>query len=192
LRKLTRPEAPDCLHSNAVKWTDDYIKNRANDPKYKFNWRDNACYQAIRNALTHITQQHCAFCDGPIGSESRETVEHFKPKSQFPELAFAWDNLFPCCDLCQSIKLEQFDEALLKPDALEYIFHDYFTVNYHTGEIEPSHHADATAQHRAKITLSMYGLNVPKRKTMRLREWRFYSNESNPHIDDFNYRFFLE
>jgi len=49
-----------------------------------------------------MTQAHCAFCDGQIGAESRETVEHFRPKGLFPELAYAWDNLFPCCDLCQS------------------------------------------------------------------------------------------
>ena len=192
MRKLTRTAAPDCLQCNAVKWADDYVKSRANNPKLKFSWRDNVCYQAIRSALTRMTQQHCAFCDGPIGSESRKTVEHFRPKSQFPELAFAWDNLFPCCDVCQSIKREQYDEALLKPDALDYIFHHYFTVNYHTGEIEPSPHADATAQHRAKITLGLYGLNAPERKTMRLREWQFYSYDPNQHIDDFNYRYFLE
>ena len=80
----------------------------------------------------------------------------------------------------------------LKPDSPEYFFHHFFTVNYHTGEIEPSAHADENAQYRANITLKLYGLNAPKRKTMRLREWRFYSNESNPHIDDFNYRYFLE
>ncbi len=139
-----------------------------------------------------MTQQHCAFCDGPIGSESRETVEHFRPKSQFPELAYAWDNLFPCCDLCQNNKLEKFDEALLKPDGQDYIFQQYFIVNYHTGEIEPSPQADQAEQQRAKITLEIYGLNLANRKTMRLREWRFYTNEANPIIDDYHYRYFLE
>ncbi len=175
-----------------MKWADDYVKSRANNPKFKFSWRDNVCYQAIRSALTQMTQERCAFCDGPIGSESRETVEHFKPKRRFPQLAYAWDNLFPCCDKCQSFKLDQFDEAILKPDALDYIFHHYFTVNYHTGDIEPSPHVNENAQHRAKITLEIYGLNASKRKTMRLREWRNYTNEPNPHIDDFNYRYFLE
>ena len=192
MRKLTRTESPECLQQNATNWTADFFtQTRAKNASHRFSWRSDTCYQAIRNSLAVMTQEHCAFCDGPIGSESRETVEHFKPKSRFPELAYAWDNLLPCCDKCQSVKLEQFDEALLKPDALDYIFHHYFTVNYHTGDIEPSPHVDENAQHRAKTTLELYGLNAPKRKTMRLREWRFYSNDSNPEIDDFYYRFFL-
>jgi len=192
LRKLTRTAEPACLQKNMGIWTTQFVEARAKNPTHKFSWRNPSCYQAIRQSLADMTQQHCAFCDGPIGSESRETVEHFRPKSQFPELAYAWDNLFPCCDMCQSFKLERFDEALLKPDTLEYVFHHYFTVNYHTGEIEPSPRADAIAQHRVLITLKLYGLNVPKRKTMRLREWRFYSNEQTPNIDDYNYRYFLE
>ena len=77
-----------------------------------------------------MTQRHCAFCDGPLGIESRETVEHFRPKSKFPELAFAWENLFPCCDVCQSHKGERFDLHLLKPDDDDYHFERYFVVNF--------------------------------------------------------------
>lgn len=139
-----------------------------------------------------MTQQHCAFCDGLLGLTSRETVEHFRPKKTFPKLAYAWDNLFPCCDLCQSIKLERFDEALLKPDTEDYAFNNYFTVNYHTGKIELSSRSDLDAQAKARITLELYGLNTKERMIARTREMECFSRAEVPCVDDYNYRFFLE
>lgn len=139
-----------------------------------------------------MTQMHCAFCDGRIGTVSKKTVEHFRPKSRFPELAYDWENLFPCCDQCQSQKLEKFDEALLKPDAEEYRFEDYFIRNYKSGTLEPLPNASQAARQRAEITLVLYGLNLPERNRERIREWEHFLRDPHPHLDDYNYRFFLE
>ena len=192
MRKLTRTAAPKCLQDHATNWTDEFVKKIANNPSHKFSWRNSACYQAIRQTLVSMTQRHCAFCDGLLGLTSRETVEHFRPKKIFPELAYAWDNLFPCCDLCQSIKLERFDEALLKADTEDYAFNNYFTVNYHTGEIEVSSRSDPNAQAKARITLELYGLNTKDRMKARIREMECFSRAETPYIDDYNYRYFLE
>lgn len=192
MRKLIRTEAPVCLQNNAANWNAEFVSARIIKPTHKFSWRNTVCYNAIRQALVSMTQQHCAFCDGPIGSESRETVEHFRPKRKFPELAYDWDNLFPCCDMCQSTKLEQFDEALLKPDLPDYFFHHYFIVNYRTGEIEPAENADESAKQRAQTTIELYGLKLEKRNIMRLRELQHYMRDPNPQIDDYNYRYFLD
>ena len=139
-----------------------------------------------------MTNMHCAFCDGQLGVVSQETIEHFRPKSKYPTLAYHWDNLFPCCNLCQSIKKERFDEALLKPDDINYAFYDFFTVNYHNGEITPSSHANLAAQTRAHKTIELFGLNTEARKEARKRELRHFSEALVPCIDDYNYRFFLE
>lgn len=139
-----------------------------------------------------MTQSHCAFCDGSTGLESRETVEHFRPKSQFPELAYVWHNLFPCCDRCQSLKREQFDELLLKPDEVGYRFENHFLLNYKTGELAPLPHVDVERQRCAEITIRMYGLNLPERMKARLRERRAFDSDPDPCLDDYNYRFFLE
>lgn len=183
---------PPCLRQNSFMWTEDFVKARVDNPAHRFSWRSKPCYQAMRASLVDMTQKHCAFCDGGLGVTSRETVEHFRPKKTFPEQAYAWDNLFPCCDLCQSTKQERFDEALLKPDAEDYAFHEYFTVNYHTGDIEASPRANPAAQERAKITIDLYGLNMPERKKARIRELECFAVLQEPCIDDFNYRYFLE
>ena len=115
--RLTRGPCPECLQRSSASWTSDYRAGRQKDPTFRFSWRQAACYTAIRSALLEMSQFHCAFCDGPLGRESRETVDHFRPKSCFPELAYAWENLFTSCDMCQSSKREQFEELLLRPNS---------------------------------------------------------------------------
>jgi len=146
----------------------------------------------MRNELFAMTRNHCAFCDGPVDLESRATVEHFRPKSQFPELAYAWQNLFPCCDKCQANKRENFDERLLKPDDELYTFSRYFICNYRNGEPEPAPEAEQTDSERVVETIRLYGLNSPFRKTARKREWENFRRHEAPDIDEFHYRFFLE
>ncbi len=192
MRKLTRPQQPDCLEVNAAEWTRDFVTARQQNPKHSFSWRNQDCYHAIRHRLSEMTKVHCAFCDGRIGTESRETVEHFRPKSQFPALAYQWDNLFPCCDMCQSQKREQFEEGLLKPDDSAFTFGRYFVANYKTGELTPSPHANQEMQQRAEITIRIYGLNLPDRNKARKRELEQFARDPEPFLDDYNYRFFLD
>lgn len=192
MRKIDRPQQPECLESHATKWTETFVTARQQDPKYKFRWPQQDCYQAVRKQLSEMTQGHCAFCDGRIGTESRETVEHFRPKSRFPSLAYQWDNLFPCCDMCQSQKREQFEEGLLKPDDTEFAFNSYFIANYKTGEIAPSPYADEQDRHRAETTIRIYGLDLPARNIARRRERECFDRDLEPVLDDYNYRFFLD
>lgn len=193
MRKVERSAQPDCLRDNAGVWAQEYVAAREKNAKHKFTWRNDGCYQTIRRTLTDMTQHHCAFCDGLIGAESRETIEHFRPKSNFPALAYQWDNLFPCCDVCQSQKLEKFDDGLLKPDTAEYAFNRYFICNYETGELQANPQASETDQARANRTLNLYGLNLPQRQASRQRELKQYSRRDEVDlIDDFSYRYFLE
>ena len=191
MHKMERPAPPDCLSASWLGWTEDFVAARKLDSKHPFSWRSQTCYQEIRRQLSIMTQAHCAFCDGPIGVESRKTVDHFRPKSTFPEFVYEWNNLFPCCDMCQSNKLEEFDPALLKPDEREYAFDKYFVANFKTGEVEPSPHSDENARQQANVTIRIYGLNLPARKKARKREWESYLRDSAATLDDYNYRFFL-
>jgi uncharacterized protein (TIGR02646 family) len=189
LRKLVRLSQPQHLEANASDWTATFVAGRAADPKFAFNWRSQTCYREIKQQLLQITQGHCAYCDGPLGTESRETVDHFRPKAQFPDLAYDWDNLFPCCDKCQSVKREQFDAALLKPDDPDYFFEHYFLVNYKTGELASL--PDANVYPAVQVTLQIFGLNSPSRNKARIREREQFDRDPSPILDDYNYRFFL-
>ncbi len=160
----------------------------------KLRWRSSgACYQAIQIALGNANQEHCAFCDGGLYVESLCTVEHFRPKSTHPELTYAWQNLFPACNGCQSAKGSKFDEALLKPDDEDYDFAKYFQLNYLSGEIEPLESASQADQVRADVTIRMYGLNKYAILSGRKHERKHWvSREPSERVlDDFRFRYFI-
>ena len=160
----------------------------------KLDWRScGSCYDAIQNVLGNASQEHCAFCDGKLGIESKSTVEHFRPKSKFPALVYSWHNLFPACDVCQSAKGQKFDEALLKPDDASYAFANYFQINLLSGAIEPLESANPAAQFSAKVTIDMYQLNKPQRMRSRKHELKHWllTDPTNRVLDEFSYRYFI-
>jgi uncharacterized protein (TIGR02646 family) len=119
-----------------------------------------------------MTAGHCAYCDGyELGESSRETIDHFRPKSRFPELAFAWQNLFPACDSCQLAKRD-FHEQLLKPDEEGYEFARYFVLNFKTGDLEPNPGALPEEQQKAQNTIALLSLNRAPLARGRLRAAR--------------------
>ncbi len=191
-----RPACPDhlteCWEALGLR----YEAAKKANPKYKFYWFTTFRYEETRELLLAMTKNHCAFCDGgDLGAMSRETLEHFRPKSrpEFHRLAYQWENLYPCCDRCQSEKHEQYDDALLIADAVGYAFEDYFIADYSTGEILPNPLASAVNQSRADKTIELYGLNIDVRKTIRKKELKHYlqRNPDTSILDDFSYRYFL-
>lgn len=193
--KFIRDEIPPHLDACWEKLTQKFIAAKARNPKYKFSWYAPFQYDYTLSLLFEMTQGHCAFCDGgDIGAESRRTIEHFYPKSEYKELAYQWTNLYPCCDQCQSQKLERFDPHLLAPDSNGYHFDDYFTVNYRTGAIEPSGFANAENQYQARVTIEHYGLDLEERRKARQKELkRYQQRDRDTDIkDDFSYRYFLD
>jgi len=191
-----RPVCPDYLTECWEALGLRYEAAKQKDPKYKFVWFADFQYDLTRELLLAMTNNYCAFCDGgDLGAMSRETLEHFRPKSrpEFHRLAYQWENLYPCCDRCQSEKLEKYDDALLIADEAGYAFDDYFIADYSTGEILPNPLASSVKQYRAEKTIELYGLNVDVRATIRKKELKRYL-QRDPHTDilaDFSYRYFL-
>lgn len=196
MRKLTRIDAPECLQKNSSRWTKNYLNRIQKNSKANFTWPSNSA-KPIRERLAEMTRLRCAFCDEGLLTSSPNTIEHFRPKHSgaFPELAYTWENLFPCCFQCQLNKRDQFDDRLLNPDADDYSFDRYYIFNSRTGEIEISPMANLIDQERARITCDFYGLNSTERQTARwneFRKWEKCRDSGEFTLDDFNYRFFLE
>ncbi|MBP7997817.1 MAG: TIGR02646 family protein [Chloroflexi bacterium] len=40
----------------------------------------------------------CAYCESPVDGASYQHVEHFRPQSIYPKLAYEWDNLLLVCE----------------------------------------------------------------------------------------------
>ncbi|MBK7504839.1 MAG: hypothetical protein IPI52_07115 [Bacteroidetes bacterium] len=140
----------------------------------KQSWQSKGdLYFAIRNSLKTISLSHCNFCDGfPLNITSKETVEHYYPKKQYPEKVYEWGNLFYCCDKCQSLSNKIIFELTLKPDDLDYSFNRYFYFNPLDGEIKVKENLDLNNYEIANNYLKRYGINhSPERKQARIREY---------------------
>jgi uncharacterized protein (TIGR02646 family) len=198
MRPQCREAAPDFLARNWEAWGLEWELIRQGGKPAAWNWRQHAGEKVNHQLLPPLKQQareHCSFCDCfPVSPPSNETIEHFRPKSRFPRLAWQWENLFFCCDFCQGKKREQWDEALLSPDEPGYRFADYFYVDLTNGRIEirPDLATDPEKHHRAECTLRIYGLNAGGHLARRLAEQERRSALPDWDIDKFAYRDFLE
>lgn len=193
MMKMERTDPPDFLRKHCRVWAREFAEKREANPGYNFQWKTWKG-RRVNERLAEEFGSHCAFCDSyPLGRSSHKSIEHFRPKADYPLLVYAWPNLFPCCDVCQSTKGREFDRKLLKPDTKDYRFDRYFVLNYKTGKIETNPGASQREQERAGITIEMYGLNRFGRPHSRLIERKKYQGVSEQElcIDDFSYRFFL-
>lgn len=58
----------------------------------------------VRNALIKSSFGKCAFCECIPSEGGNVEIEHFKPKSIYPDLTFEWINFLPSCRKCNSSK----------------------------------------------------------------------------------------
>ena len=197
MMRQIREEEPEALKANGKKWTEAWLAKRQRGSAFQWpQWKKAPLNEVLVVILGRQIAEHCSFCDCfPVKPPSRSTVEHFKPKSddRFAHLAFAWENLFYCCDCCQSAKREDFDEALLKPDVDGYDFARYFICDFRRGEIKPNPKASPEDQARAEATCRIYGLNEnghPARRQLAMRVWR-ESNKETRRLEERPYRYYL-
>ncbi|MBF0473005.1 MAG: hypothetical protein HQK93_04640 [Nitrospirae bacterium] len=190
MRKIFRTKIPDFLKVNYEEWGREYKEKRNEDKRFKFYWHSK--YEDIIDLLALMTNDHCSFYDGfELGAQSRKTIEHFRPKSVFPLLAYDWYNLFLSCDACQSAKRENFEEGLLKPDVDGYSFSRYFIMNY-DGSIDINKKASLEDQKRAEITIRLYKLNRIELKKSRKSQLKYFIKCNDLEINDMPYRFMFE
>lgn len=102
---------PSMLVQNKYKWTEELKNNIAKYGDYEkiplsiknamwVHYR----HHDIKEKLFASSHQKCAFCEAKPAESGNIEVEHFKPKSLYPELAFEWDNFLPVCRKCNDSK----------------------------------------------------------------------------------------
>ncbi len=193
MRKFHRAAEPSCLAENWERWGANWERRRAADGGARFDWPSVAgepLNQIILPTLKAQTQEHCSFCDNFVSPPGIDTIEHFRPKTEFPQEAYHWPNLYFCCPFCQQQKRDQFHEALLAPDHLEYEFERFFRWDYTSGDLLVNPQASAADQERAALTIRIYGLNQ-RHPALRRRELRRRARCLDEPVDEFAYRDFL-
>ncbi|QQZ58984.1 HNH endonuclease [Paenibacillus sonchi] len=94
--KIERTLRPMQLTDEKVReLTLEYIQNNKNV------WNQ----EYIKNALLFMSHNKCVFCECILGEESKYIeVEHFHPKSLYPEEVLKWSNLLSICKRCNGLK----------------------------------------------------------------------------------------
>lgn len=196
MEKIERTHAPPWLKEKSIEWGNEWAQKYKKNKKSVFRWRNNKKkgYKDLIKELSTITKAHCSYCDVQPMGRIPETIDHFRPKSIFPELAYEWSNLFLCCGNCQK-RGEKFDEKLLKPDDTSYDFEKYFDIDWLTGEIIPNKSAKANDIQRALVTIKLFKLNKNGKPKDRIKELEHYEKLAKYYQDlnlvDFSYRFFI-
>jgi len=107
--KLTRPPAPEELTEEKIAELTEEFKRSG-----KRVWAENY----IKEALLAISNNKCCYCECrlEVNSEYME-IEHFHPKSKYPDRVVMWDNLLPCCKRCNSSKSDHdtYKEPVINP-----------------------------------------------------------------------------
>ena len=193
MRRFERTPEPDFLADRWERWGLEWEDRRTQNPAAQFHWHEIAgekVNQKLLPLLKAQTQAHCSFCDAfPVSPPSIDTIEHFRPKTTFPRDAYRWANLYFCCMHCQQ-KGDEFDEALLCPDAADYEFERYFRWDFTTGELKVNELALAEDQHRAALTITIYQLNQGHTT---LRRLALKNRATNPQgsLDELPYRHYV-
>lgn len=117
---------------------------------------DSAAVDDVRGRLDEMFADTCCYCEAAVAPD----IEHFQPKTRYPDRMFAWDNLLRACKNCNFEKsdTDPMDAVgnrwLLDPtqDNPE----DHFTWDLTTGEPIYKGWVAGTA-HRAEDTLAVTG-----------------------------------
>ncbi len=191
----TRGPEPDLLARRGAELTRDYVAARRADPRARFAWRrreGRSLLEVVREALALMTAKHCSYCDGhPIDDTGEETVDHFRPKALFCELAYEWTNLFLACSACNHAKGERWDELLLRPDDPDFEFERYFECDFATGKLLPALTASPEEQARAARTIELLRLNRGGACESRLRTLRRLPDQPPENDGDLAYRYLI-
>ncbi|ART83794.1 HNH endonuclease [Oceanisphaera profunda] len=109
--KLERANEPEILIDNKAKWTSDLLTAvRDNGGYKKIPAKDKEKlityyrHQAIKDSLFPSSENKCAFCECKPSEGGNIEVEHFEPKSIYPDKTFEWTNFLPCCRRCNGDK----------------------------------------------------------------------------------------
>lgn len=94
--QLQAVEKPAQLTDDVVKQLTEEFRQTGNDV-----WKK----KYITEALLKMSFDKCCFCETKLQEESKYMeVEHFYPKSKYPERVVLWQNLLPICKRCNISK----------------------------------------------------------------------------------------
>ena len=111
IKKKIGSNVPNILSTKGVEATADLIKKVSNGVELEFNSAIYA-HSDVKEALRTLQYDKCCFCESKISHIAYGDVEHYRPKAGWVQndepinkpgyywLAYDWDNLLLCCQIC--------------------------------------------------------------------------------------------
>ena len=147
--KIQKGTEPQILRDNNAQWTSalmTLVKKYGSYENIPFKEKNAAIvyykHPDISNALKGKTSKaKCIYCETYVDVSCYANIEHYLPKSVYPDQTFKWSNLFMGCTLCNTPK-NDFDtgrEPFIHPekeDPEEYLTFDdlMYVPKYMNGE----------------------------------------------------------
>lgn len=159
--KLNRPTKPNILVQNEVSWLCNLKAAITAYGSYSSIPKDEKAklishyrHEDIKKDLFSSSSQKCAFCESKPSESGNIEVEHFKPKSQYPDFTFDWYNFLPCCRKCNGNKLDH--DTVQQPIINPYEIDPEAVFEYSDIRIAPQ---KGDMESVAKRTIDVCGLN---------------------------------
>lgn len=142
------------------------VETREATPKdQRESWGKRRSTATIRAVLTALRKAngtpHCTYCQ----HDTAATLDHHRPISRFPGLAFDWDNLIASCDSCNRAKGDRYEgpegELPIDPTSEDPLPHLRLLQR---GQV-------ATFDARGEWTCRLLRLERPQLRVLRSRAW---------------------
>lgn len=163
MRWIDRGPEPAGVAGYAQQFTQgwiDYFQNRTGDRPSDYLW------SVFRPTLGSRGNNICWYCERQCDAETGgrvPTVDHFRPISRFPHLAYEWSNWVFSCRRCniENKKDKWPDLGYVDPAAAEVVKRPerYFDYDVATGEIFPKIGLTTDARQIARQTIRDLGLD---------------------------------
>ncbi len=106
MRRLSKGPTPQVLIDNEAQWTKELVALRAGDAGVPRAAETRYRHHTVRAAIVGEAKGKCVYCESSLTHAQPGDIEHFRPKSLIPELAFTWTNLLLACRKCNHAKGE--------------------------------------------------------------------------------------
>ncbi|MCH7813832.1 MAG: TIGR02646 family protein [Planctomycetes bacterium] len=146
------------------RWVTYYNHGRGKKPSDS-KWRD------FHKAVSEMFFGLCAYCE----ENDKGEVDHFRPKSRFPDQVYRWDNWVLACHTCNNKKSDRWPPGgYIDPCAKSRSAQpeSYFTFDTVTGELLPKPGLTAARRRKAVNMIRDLGLNAWHHLGVRIAQLR--------------------
>ena len=158
------PKRLAAIHASYTsRWVDFYRHQIGTKPPSDSYWRD------FHDELGQVFSWLCGYCEEPRKGE----IDHFRPKSQFPESVYIWSNWVFACHECNQAKGEKWPTPRYIDPCTSFVIdhpENFFEFDSTTGEILPKQSLSLDKFERARRMIDDLRLNDRHHLKQR-REW---------------------